>query len=67
MKRIISVILVLVMACALFTGCAASAVEGNAAASSDKTYNLAYQCAWGTGGGPYQYASELAEATVSPF
>lgn len=66
MKRFISVILVLVMACALFTGCAASAVEGNSAAAAEgKSYNLAYQCAWGTGGGPFQYASDLSAAIVA--
>ena len=50
-KRILSGMLVAVMAAALLAGCG-SVDSGNAA--SGQHYNLAYQCAWGSGGGPYQ-------------
>lgn len=49
-KRILSGMLVAVMAAALLAGCG-SADSG--AAASGQHYNLAYQCAWGSGGGPY--------------
>ena len=62
-KKIISMILVLVMTTVLFSGCASS--SGESSAGGGQSYNLVYQCAWGTGGGPYQYASELSEAIVS--
>lgn len=60
-KRILSGMLVAVMAAALLAGCG-SADSG--AAASGQHYNLAYQCAWGSGGGPYQYASDLSKAIV---
>ena len=60
-KRILSGLLVAVMAAALLAGCG-SVDSGNAA--SGQHYNLAYQCAWGSGGGPYQYASDLSKAIV---
>ena len=63
-KRILSGMLVAVMAAALLAGCG-SADSG--AAASGQHYNLAYQCAWGSGGGPYQYASDLSKAIVSPL
>ena len=60
-KRILSGMLVAVMAAALLAGC--GSVDSGAAASGQH-YNLAYQCAWGSGGGPYQYASDLSKAIV---
>lgn len=62
-KRMIALVLGLIMMTVLFTGCAAS--SGNGDAANTKTYRLAYQCAWGSGGGPFQYASDLSEAIVS--
>lgn len=62
-KKVIALALVLVMAAALLSGCGEAGSAG--AAASGKTYNLVYQCAWGSGGGPYQYASDLSEAIVN--
>lgn len=62
-KKVIALALVLVMAAALLSGCGETGSAG--AAASGKTYNLVYQCAWGSGGGPYQYASDLSEAIVN--
>ena len=60
---IVSFIIVVAFSTALLTGCASS---GSASSGAEgKTYNLVYQCAWGSGGGPFQYASELSEAIVS--
>ena len=62
-RRSIALVLVLVVSAAFLAGCGASG--GNEAASSGKSYRLAYQCAWGSGGGPYQYASDLSAAIVA--
>ena len=62
-KKIIAFVLVLVMAAALLSGCGETGSTGSTA--SGKTYNLAYQCAWGSGGGPFQYASDLSNAIVN--
>lgn len=59
-KKVIALALVLVMAAALLSGCGETGSAGTAA--SGKTYNLVYQCAWGSGGGPYQYASDLVSS-----
>ena len=61
-KKIIAFALVLVMAAALLNGCGETGSTGSTA--SGKTYNLVYQCAWGSGGGPFQYASDLSNAIV---
>lgn len=62
-KKILSLVLVLALSAALLAGCGSS---GDSAAASDgKTYRLAYQCAWGSGGGPFEYASDLSKAIVS--
>ena len=47
-KKVIALALVLVMAAALLSGCGETGSAG--AAASGKTYNLVYQCAWGSGG-----------------
>lgn len=63
-KKVLSMVLIIAFAAVLITGCgAATAGEGNI--TSDKTYRLAYQCAYSAGGGPYVYASELAETIVA--
>lgn len=63
LKKFALYILMLSFAASCLAGC------GSAAAGTDgtstKKYNLVYQCAWGTGGGPFKYASELSEAIVS--
>lgn len=68
MKKIVSLILVIALASVLLTGCLNSAANTSAPAAAESnaaTYNLVYQCAWGTGGGPYDYASDLSKAIVA--
>lgn len=61
-KRMLTGILVL---CLLLTCLAGCTVEGQGSVENGKSYNLVYQCAWGTGGGPYHYASSLSETIVA--
>lgn len=61
-KRIVALALSVIMVTALLAGCGGA--NGGDGAGSGKTYNLAYQCAWGSGGGPFQYASDLSKAIV---
>ena len=60
-KQILALVLAVVMATALFAGCGST---DSGTADGGKHYNFAYQCAWGSGGGPYQYASDLSKAIV---
>lgn len=62
-KKCVAFAMTMVMAVGLLSGCASS--NAQAGENTGKTYRLAYQCAWGSGGGPYQYASDLSEAIVS--
>ena len=65
-KSVLAAALALAIAIALLSGCATggSGAAGTGAVDS-KTYNLVYQCAFGSGGGPFEYASDLSEAIVS--
>ena len=63
-KKIIAFALVLVMAAALLNGCGETGSTGSIA--SGKTYNLAYQCAWGSGGGPFQSGCRPRRGRHSP-
>ncbi|MEE0204672.1 MAG: TRAP transporter substrate-binding protein DctP [Oscillospiraceae bacterium] len=60
-KKIVAVSLAAALSLATLSGCTSS---GGSAGGSSQTYNFAYQCAWGTGGGPFQYASDLSNAIV---
>ena len=63
-RKVVSAVLTAVMATSLLTGCAAT-TGGTTEGVSGQSYRLAYQCAWGAGGGPYQYASDLSETIVA--
>lgn len=62
-RRILALLLVGTILLICLSGC--MVVSDNLDATEGKTYNLVYQCAWGTGGGPYHYASTLSEHIVA--
>lgn len=62
-KKIFSFILILAMSAVLLTGCGSS--DAGTTAADGKSYRLVYQCAWGSGGGPFEYASDLSDAIVA--
>ena len=61
---LVSLLLSISIIALCLTGCAST--TGTAPAEAGKpTYNLVYQCAWGTGGGPYHYAETLSNNIVA--
>ena len=62
-KKFLTMILCVAMSASLMAGCGAASSDGPAA-SSGKTYRLAFQCAFSAGGGPYVYCADLADKIV---
>ncbi len=62
-KKIMSMILCMAAAAVLISGCGAASTDGGA--GGGRSYRLAYQCAYSAGGGPFVYASELADTIVA--
>lgn len=64
-KKAIAFAIVLSLIIAGTVGCGITISDDLGNGSGSTSYNLVYQCAWGSGAGPYTYASELSDAIVS--
>lgn len=62
-RSVLAAILVIALTSVLLAGCGSTG--STSSSGSVQSRNLVYQCAWGSGGGPFQYASDLSSAIVS--